>query len=306
MFDIVIIGAGISGLTASLYSLRSGLKCALIEKNAPGGQLLKINNIENFPGFDKGISGQDLTNNTLNQVFKFKNLTFFSDKAKLIKKLKHSFKIKLSSITIKSKSIILATGGSPKKLNIPGENKFNGKGVSYCSICDGLLFKEKIICVIGGGDSALENSIYLSKIAKKVYLIHRRNEFKATKLLINQIKKYKNIKIILNTIPICINGRENVDSISIKNLNNSSMKSLKINGIFIAIGQTINTEEFKNFLKLDKLNAIIVSKKMETNINGIFACGDVISKNLKQISTAIGDAAYAAQNSFLYIKNNYK
>lgn len=306
MVDVCIIGGGPAGMTAALYALRSGLTVNLIEQGMPGGQLLKTEKIDNYPGFDDGVLGSDLAMSMFNQISKFDNFKLVNSEGKSFRKEGNTFIIETGSDKIEAKSLIIATGGNPRLLNIPGEKEFAGKGVSYCAICDGFFFKDKVVAVIGGGNTALEDAIYLSSIAKEVYIIHRRNDFRGSPLLVEELKKASNIKLTLEKVPTSINGNSVVESITLEDVNSKEEETISINGVFVAIGQEMNSSIVNDKTPLSASNSIIVDKKNQSSIPGLFACGDIIEKNLKQVSTAVGDGAIAGLAAYEYIKLEHK
>ena len=307
MCDLIIAGAGPAGLTAALYALRSGANVTLIEQGSPGGQLLKTKKIYNYPGFANGILGMELATNMFQQISSYNNLKLEIQTVISIKKEINKIIITTSNgNSIEGHTLILAMGGNPKLLNILGEIEYTGKGVSYCAICDGFFFKDKITTVIGGGDTAIEDALYLAKISKKVHLIHRRDTFKASKILTEQLKNHNNIQLHLNYIPKAILGDTKVKEIEVESTLEKSNKTIKTNGIFIAIGQKINTDILNNQIPLSRDGRIIVKHNMATKIQGIFACGDIIAKSLYQISTAIGDGAIAGQEAFYLYRKQMK
>ena len=301
MLDLTIIGAGPAGMTAALYALRSGLNVAILEQGVPGGQLLKTEKIENYPGFADGVLGMDLANNMFMQISTFENFKLINDAAKKITRTANGFAVQISTGTVDSKAVIVASGGYPKTLDIPGEKEFSGKGVSYCAICDGFFFRNKIVAVIGGGNTALEDTIYLASIVKEVYIIHRRNSFRGNQILVDRLKNYDNIHIILEKAPVEIKGSNKVSEILVKDLKTNTISSIFVDGVFLAIGQIMNSDFVKDSLATDDLGHIVVDEKMESVIPGLFACGDIITKDLRQVSTAVGDGAIAGQMAYEYI-----
>ncbi|AMP21053.1 hypothetical protein AZF37_07650 [endosymbiont 'TC1' of Trimyema compressum] len=304
MRDLIIVGAGPSGLTAALYALRSGNKVTLIEQGAPGGQLLKTEKIDNYPGFANGILGMELATNMFQQISSYSNLELETQTVISIKKETDKVVVATGNgNAIEGHSLVLAMGGNPRLLDIPGEVEYTGKGVSYCAICDGFFFKDKITTVIGGGDTAFEDALYLAKISKEVHLIHRRDTFRASKILTEQLKNHNNIQLHLNYTPKAILGDTKVEKIEIESTSGESNKTIETNGVFVAIGQKMNTDFLNNQIPLNKDGRIIVNHKMATEIQGIFACGDIIAKSLYQVSTAVGDGAVAGQEAVYYIEN---
>ncbi len=310
---VLIIGSGLAGYTASIYTSRAKLKPILITGLNNGGQITKAWNIENWPGEYKGINGIKLISNIKKQSKKFKT-NIINDNIIKIKPEKKKFIIIGENNKYISKTIIIATGSIPKKIGIPLEEELYGKGISTCSLCDGYFYKNKNIAIIGGGNSAIEEAIFLSKITKKIFLIHRRNYLKVEKILINKLKKIiKKKKIIFykNYILLKIKQKNNfIYSIKIKSNKTNKKKNIKINGLFISIGYYPNTKIFKNFINLDNDKYIItnINKKYKTmtNINGIFAAGDVVDKNYRQAITASASGCMAAIDVQKYLENNIK
>ena len=293
MYDVIIIGAGISGLTAAIYSSRASLKTLVIEKGIYGGQIVNSPNIENYPGI-ANISGADLSNNLYNQARNLGTLIVFDDVLD-VKKEKSEFIIETKKEKYKSKTVIIATGTKNRTLNI-GEEKFIGRGVSYCATCDGALYKDKTVAVVGGGNTALDDVLYLSSICKKIYLIHRRDEFRAQQSIIDKISNIKNVELILNSVVLSVGGEQRVDSIEIKNLVTDEKSSLSVDGLFIAIGQVPQNRIFKGLINIDENGYIVANDDCKTNVEGIFTAGDCRTKNLRQLVTASADGAISATN----------
>lgn len=305
IYDLIIIGGGPAGLTAGLYAARARLTVLLFEKTVIGGNAILTDIIENYPGFVDGITGFDLIENMKKQAEKFGLKIIFDEvlKLEIINKIKL---VKTKNQEYQARCVIIATGSSHKELNIPGEVKFKGKGVSYCATCDGPFYRDKTIAVIGGGDSAIEEALFLTKFAKKVYVIHRRDTLRATKILQERAFANNKIEFILNSVATEILGNEKVESVKIKNNKTTQESEIKIDGIFILIGYVPNTEFVKNILELTSEGLIKTNANMQTSIPGIFACGDCIDKRLKQVVTAAGDGANAAFNAEKYIERNYE
>lgn len=306
MVDVCIIGGGPAGMTAALYALRSGLSVSLIEQGMPGGQLLKTEKIDNYPGFDDGVLGSDLAMSMFNQISKFDEFKLVNAEGKSFSKENDTFKIETSSDEIIAKSLIIATGGNPRTLNIPGEKEFAGKGVSYCAICDGFFFKNKVVAVIGGGNTAIEDAIYLSSVAKEVYVVHRRSEFRGSHILVEELKNAPNVHLVLEKVPTAIKGDGLVNELVVSDVNTNKEEIISLNGVFVAIGQEMNSSIVNGYTSLSDTNSIIVDKKTQTSVPGLFACGDIIDKDLKQVSTAVGDGAIAGISAYEYIKLNHK
>lgn len=295
MYDLIIIGGGPAGLTASIYAKRFGLETLLIEKLGTGGQVPLTDLIENYPGFPQGISGVELATNITEQAKKF-NVEIINDEVvnvefNEIKKVKTTFDV------YESRGVIIATGASPKKLNIPGEKEFTGRGVSYCAVCDAYFYKNRDVVVVGGGDSALTEALYLTTFVNKLYLVHRRDKFRAAQYLQEKVFNNKKIEIILNSELKEIKGDKRIEKVLIYNKEKGENIELNVSGVFIYIGLTPNTELFRNKINLDENGFIITDEDMRTNIRFVYAAGDVRRKSLRQIITACSDGAIAA-NTF--------
>lgn len=296
MHDIIIIGGGPAGLSASIYTRRFGLSTLLIEKIGIGGQAALTDLVENYPGFPEGIKGPELVNKMEEQAKKF-DVEFLIDEVLSLNINSEIKKIKTSSSILESKGIIIATGASPKKLEIPGEREFTGKGVSYCAICDAFFYKNKDVLVVGGGDSAITEALYLTTFANKVYIIHRRDKLRAAKLLQERAFKNEKIEFILNSIVKEIKGEKRVERVVIQNIKEDKTYELNINGIFIYVGLIPNSGFLNGEVALDEKGFIITDDDMRTNKKFIYAAGDVRKKTLRQIITSCSDGAIAA-NTF--------
>ncbi|MDX9964511.1 thioredoxin-disulfide reductase [Desulfobacter postgatei] len=300
-YDLVIIGAGPAGLTAGLYAARARMNVLLIEKAVPGGQILVTDWIENYPGFPEGISGYDLAEKIKEQAL---TLGLNIETAE-VQGLDLSGTIKeviFKEKRIKTKSLIIASGASPKKPGI-GEEKFMGKGVSFCATCDGPFFRDKVVVAVGGGDTAIQESIFLTKFAKKVYVVHRRDELRATKILQERAFANDKIEFLWDSVVTGMDGFFGVEKVHVKNLKTGNESQIEANGCFIWIGILPNTEFIKGDVKTDESGFIVVDTKMQTNVPGVFAIGDVRDTPLRQIATAVGDGAVAAVSAEHYIEN---
>ncbi|MBW2589855.1 MAG: thioredoxin-disulfide reductase [Deltaproteobacteria bacterium] len=302
-YDLVIIGGGPAGLTAGIYASRARLNVLLLEKVAPGGQVLVSDWIENYPGFPIGSSGYDLVTKMVEQAKRF-GLNIETSEVLSLDLSEAVKKIELNGKTITALSIIIATGASPRKLGVPGEDMFIGKGVSFCATCDGPFFKEHVVAAVGGGDTAVQESIYLTKFAKKVYLIHRRDELRATKILQERAIANDKIEFVWDSVVTgIVGGLTNVEKINVKNVKTGEEKEIPVSGCFVWVGTFPNTSFLKDTLKVDENGFIIADHKMETSVPGVFAVGDVRNTPLRQIVTAVGDAAIAAVSAEHYIEN---
>ncbi len=299
-YDLVIIGGGPAGLTAGLYASRARLNVILIEKVVPGGQVITTDWIENYPGFPEGLSGTDLVQKMTEQAKRF-GLTIENNEVISLDVSEALKKIELNDRIITTYAIIIATGASPKKLGIPGEDIFYGKGISTCATCDGPFFSNRIVAAVGGGNTAVQESLFLTRFAKKLYLIHRRDQLRATSILQERALANDKIEIIWNSVLTSIDGLTNVEKITTKNVKTGSTKELFVDGCFIWVGIHPNTEFLKNSVKLDKSGFIIADLNMATSVPGVFAAGDVRDTSLRQITTATGDGAIAALSAEHYM-----
>jgi len=301
-FDLIIVGAGPAGLTAYLYARRSLLNVLLLDKGPIGGQVLYTDLIENYPGFPEGISGFELIELMKKQVEKL-GLQFREGEVVGLE-VEEGYKVLTlsSGERLRAKAVILALGAKPKKLGVPGERELTGKGVSYCAICDGPFFKGEKIAVVGGGNTALQEALFLTKFASKIYLIHRRDAFRATPILQERVKASSQIELKLNREVIKILGRDRVEGLLLRNKHTGEDEELSVAGVFIFIGYEPETAWLRGKLALNEQGFIITSKEMETTLPGVFACGDCVSKKFRQIINACGEGAVAALNAEEYLK----
>ena len=300
-YDLVIIGAGPGGLTAGLYAARARMNVLLIEKAVPGGQILVTDWIENYPGFPEGISGFDLAEKIKEQALAL-GLEIETAEVKGLDLSGETKEIILKDKRIKTKSLIIASGASPRKLGV-GEDKFMGKGISFCATCDGPFFRDKVVVAVGGGDTAVQESIFLTKFAKKVYVVHRRDELRATKILQERAFANDKIEFIWDSVVTGMDGFFSVEKVNVKNVKTGDEKTIEANGCFIWIGILPNTEFIKGDVETDESGFILVDAKMQTNVPGVFAIGDVRDTPLRQIATAVGDGATAAVCAEHYVEN---
>ena len=287
MYDIIIIGAGPAGLTAALYALRANKKVLVIEAKSYGGQIIKANKVENYPGIDT-ISGIDFATNLFKQV----ESLGLEMKYETVERVTSDKEVITGNSSYKAKAVIIATGVENRKLNLPKESTFVGKGVSYCATCDGNFFKEKIVAVNGGGNTAIEDALYLSDICKKVYLIHRRDEFRAEAKYLKELKNKNNVEIILNATITNLNGDDHLESITVSCKNKE--EDIKVDGLFIAVGQEPKNEIFANACDVNEYGYIITHDEVYTKTPGIYAAGDTRVKVLRQLTTAVSDGSLAA------------
>lgn len=300
-YDVAILGAGPAGMTAAVYASRAELKTVMIERGMPGGQVASTEDVENFPGFSL-ITGPELSSKMFEHSTKFGAEYKYGDVKSVT--LDGNYKlIDLGSETIKAKAVIIATGTEHKKIGVPGEEALAGKGVSYCAVCDGAFFKERHLVVIGGGDSAVEEGIFLTKYASKVTVVHRRDTLRAQKIIQDRAFNNDKMEFIWDTEIQSINGDGVVQSVTLLDKNTGETYDYEADGVFIYIGLLPLTEPFKDLGILDEETGYVTSnEEMETSIPGIFAAGDVRKKTLRQIVTATGDGSIAAQNASEYIE----
>lgn len=303
-YQLIIIGGGPAGLTAGLYAARARLKTVLIEKGALGGQVLITDWVDNYPGFVEGITGFDLMEKLSAHVKRFELETLFATIADL--ELNGTTKVVRleNGEQLTAESIIICTGGSPGKLHIPGEKEFTGRGVSYCATCDGPFYRDQEIAVIGGGNTAIQEALHLTKFASKVTVIHRRDELRATKIVQERAFANDKIEFIYSTRLIGIDGDEKgVKQLQLQH-NNGSSSSLPVSGVFILIGVVPNSEILpKDDLEVDQWGFIVTDTEMRTTISGVFAAGDIRSKNFRQIINGAGEGATAELSAERYLAN---
>jgi thioredoxin reductase (NADPH) len=300
--NVVIIGSGCAGLTAAIYCARADLHPIIIEGVQPGGQLTTTSLIENFPGFPEGIDGFELVNNMKQQAERF-GAKFLADEVVSVDFSKGAKKLILATDAIEAKAVIIATGAAPRFLNIPGEKNFcNGKGLSTCATCDGVFFRNKTVAVIGGGDSACEEALFLTHFCQKVYLIHRRDKLRASKIMADKALTHNKIEILWNSIPVEMLGKEKLSGLRL--VTDGSETTLFCDGVFLAIGHIPNTEIFSNHIARNDEGYIIVDST-RTNIEGVFAAGDCADPKFKQAITAAGLGCSAALESEHYITTKW-
>ena len=304
LYDLIIIGSGPAGMAAGIYASRANINCCIVEAKAPGGKMIKTGIIENYPGV-LSKTGPELSIEMFNQITHLK-IPIKYNSVISIEKAEDYFLIYLNNKeTIFSKSVIIATGCNERTMDTPGETKFYNKGISFCAICDGSLYKNKVVAVVGGGNAAVDEAIYLSDIVQKIYFVHRRDQFRAADFSVERLKKLKNIEFYLSYVPEKVDGDSKVTSFTIKSVKDNSLVTLNLDCIFPYIGSIPATNFLKNFDICDQDGYIMVNNEMETNVPGMYAVGDCISKKYRQISTAVNDGTIAALNvkEFLSKKN---
>jgi len=302
-YDITIIGSGPAGYTAAIYAARANFSTLVIQGYETGGQLMLTTEIENYPGFPSGVAGSELMANFEQQASNF-GTKMLADDVLSIDIQATPFVIKTSTQTLTSKAIILATGASAKWLGIPNEQRLRGHGISACATCDGFFFKEKDVVVIGGGDTALEEALFLTKFAHSVLIIHYRETLRASKIMQQRAQGHPKIGFIWNTQVEDIVGEEHVTGIVVKNIETQEVRSLPTQGIFIAIGHHPNTSIFKGIIEMDDHGYILRSSHTMTNVSGIFAAGDVVDHRYRQAITAAGDGCRAALDAEKWLEDH--
>lgn len=299
MYDIIVVGAGPAGLTSAIYASRANKKTLVLEAKSYGGQIITTSNIENYPA-EPHISGFDFATKIYNQAKELGAEIKF-EKVIEIKDLKEYKEVITTKETYKTKTIILATGSDNRKLKLEKEDELLGKGISYCATCDGAFYKNKIVAVAGGGNTALEDALYLSDLAEKVYLIHRRDNFRADETTIEKVKNKTNIEIIYNSNITRLISNEKLEAIEISE--NDNKKEIKVDGLFIAIGRIPENQNFAKLIKIDNNGYIVATEDCHTNVEGIYAAGDNRVKTLRQLVTATSDGAIACVEAIKYINN---
>jgi thioredoxin reductase (NADPH) len=297
-YDLIIIGGGPAGLTAGIYAGRARLKTLLLEKLIHGGQMMTTDLIENYPGFPEGITGFDLSDRMRKQAERF-GLEFRSQEVLELKPGNPVHTLVLDNGQLTAGAVIIATGAHYRRLRVPGEDRLIGRGVSFCATCDGALYKDQVVAMVGGGDNALTETLFLARFAKKIHLIHRRNQFRAAKYLQERIFQLDQVELHWDTEVVEFQGQQELEAAKLMNVKTKETTILSLNGAFIAIGMLPNAGWLKDLLPLDEWGFIFTDTIMATGYPGIFAAGDVRSKLWRQISTAVGDgsiAAIAAEN----------
>jgi len=300
MENVIIIGGGTAGLSAAIYTARAELNPIVIKGDQPGGQITLTDTLENFPGFPDGVSGFELFQALEKQAAHF-GTRFITDAVTEVDFLNHPFTIKTREQELKAKSVIIATGSNPRKLDIPGEKEFIGKGVSYCATCDGFFFKDKKVVVVGGGNSAIDEGLFLTRFASSVNLVHRRDRLRADPILQSRALNHDKMNFIWNSVVEEIIGPDKVTAMRLKNVESGEEQLFKADGVFIFIGHLPNTEVFKDQIELDEQDVIITNGRQQTNVPGVFAAGDVQDPIYRQAITSAGTGAIAAMEAEKFI-----
>jgi thioredoxin reductase (NADPH) len=300
MEEVVIIGSGPAGLSAGIYAGRALLSPLLITGNALGGQAATTNEVENYPGFPEGIGGMELTQRMQQQAERF-GARVQMDEVLEVNLRQHPFTVKTYGGTYEAKSIVIATGVSPRTLGVPGEAEFKGRGVSYCATCDGFFYKDREVAVVGGGDAAVEEAVFLTRFATKVYIVHRRNRLRAQKFVQQRALENDKIEVVWDSVVTEVLGEGAVTGLRIRNVKTEAESTLAIDGMFSYIGNVPNTQLFEGQLDLDERGYIVTDKRMRTTVPGVFAAGDVQERALLQVATAVASGAIAAVQAEKFI-----
>jgi thioredoxin reductase (NADPH) len=300
MRDVIIVGGGPAGYAAAIYTARAGLNTLVIESMFAGGQMTLTDKIENYPGLNEPISGYELGSRMEQQAKTFGADVMNDEVIEFV--LDGKIKtVKTSSAVYESRVVILCMGVAPKKLGLPEEDRYIGAGISYCATCDGAFFKDRVVAIIGGGNSAAQESLYLSRLCKKVYLVHRRDTLRAVKILQDRIFESENIEIIWDSVVEEVVGKDSVEGIRLRNVKTDNDTIINVDGIFVAIGAIHRTGALKGKLKLSDDGYIITDEGMRTNVPGVFAAGDIRKKAVRQVVTAVSDGAVAAYTAENYL-----
>ena len=303
-YDVIIIGAGPAGLSAAIYSARSGLKTAVFERGLIGGQINVTEEVENYPGFPEALSGYELTERMHRQAEHFG--TEFKDEEVTALGMEGLCKIvETSDNKYRARAVIFCTGAYPRRLNVPGEEKFTGRGVSYCATCDGALYRDKIVAVIGVGDSAIEEGIFLTHFAKKVVVIHRRDELRAQKIIQERAFKNPKMEFVWNSVVQEIRGENKVQELEVYNRKTNTVSVIPVDGVFIYVGILPNNKLMESRIDLDSAGFALTDDFMHTNVPGVYAAGDIRKKVLRQVVTATSDGAIAGWSAEKWITENY-
>ncbi len=294
--EILIVGAGPAGLTAGIYAARSGHKVVVVERGMPGGQLVSTPAVENYPGFAEPVKALELARAMEQQARGFGCEIRTADVTGMTA-TDGRIGVQTSSAGFEPGALVIATGVRPRELGVPGEAELRGRGISYCAVCDGPFFKNREVAVVGGGDAALDEALYLSNICSRVHLIHRRDQFRGSKISEQRVQEKKNVHLILSGIVTAINGTDKVESIDIKNRKDGAETSLPVAGVFMYVGSTPGTEWCKDAVDLDEHGFVRTDDRLRTNLPGVFAAGDVRTTSLRQVATAVGDGALAAMTA---------
>ncbi|MDR2076676.1 MAG: FAD-dependent oxidoreductase [Desulfovibrio sp.] len=304
-YDALVLGAGPAGITAALYLARCGISVGLVEQLAPGGLVLLTHTIENYPGFPKGISGYELADAFTAQLAPYKNLIHIHDEVSEADLLASPKRLRVGQQWLEAEAVILAMGGTYRSLGLPDEQKFLGRGVSHCALCDGNFFRNQIVGVVGGGDSALEETLYLGNIVSRIHLIHRRDAFRAASVYQDKVRAMPNVALELSTVVERLHGKDILEGVTLKRLRTGEEEYLPLSGLFIFAGFLPRTQILPPDIGLNAEGFIFTDMEMRTAIPGVFAAGDIRAKLCRQVVTAVGDGAVAANAAFTYLEQRH-
>jgi thioredoxin reductase (NADPH) len=302
LYDVVIIGAGPAGLAAALYTGRGRLQTIVLEKGIPGGQILFTDWIENYPGFPDGIAPFDLTENFRKQAAKF-GAVFETDEARSIRREENTWVVAGQNREYRARAVIITSGASYRKLGIPNETRLTGKGVSYCATCDGPFFRDAVVAVVGGGDNALTEAVLLTKYCRKLYLVHRRDQFRAIKILQERVLANPKIEVLWNCVVEAAEGKDHLERVIVRNVKENTTFPLPLDGLFISIGLDPHTAFTGGLVELNEWGEVKVDSRMATSQPGIYAAGDVAADCPKQVATAVGAGVHAALSAYEYLES---
>lgn len=305
LYDAAVIGAGPAGITAALYLVRAGAKVALIESSAPGGQILSTAEIENYPGFPHAIKGWELADLFDAHLANYPANRVRGNVVSVAQVEDRLFSIRMEeNKELSAKTVLVCSGARHRKLGIPGETEFSGRGVSYCAVCDGNFYRGRDVAVVGGGNSALEEALYLSRMVRKVYLIHRREAFRGNQIYVDKVRAAENIEVVTSTLPEEIRGNSaGMDALVVRHRPSGKLYTLAVEGVFIYVGMDPESRFLPEELQRDPAGFILTDAEMNTTLPGIFAAGDIRSKHCRQVCTAVGDGATAATAALSYLEH---
>ena len=300
-FDVIILGGGQGGYTAALYCARAGLSTMVLEKMWPGVQMATTSRVDNYPGFEEGVDGIELSGKMQQSAERFGVVTQIGEVLSIDLESQPKV-IRTGKGDLEAKAVILATGAAPRTLGIPGEDELRGRGMAYCATCDGMFYRNRTVVVVGGGNSAVADALFLAKICKKVYIVHRRDTLRASKTYMKTLEKTENIEFVWDSRVVEVLHDDLVTGVKVENVKTGDVTELSCEGVFVAVGRTPNTDMFKGVLDLDGQGYLIADKTTRTNIPGVFAVGDVRTKPLRQIVTATADGAVASKYAEEYLE----
>jgi thioredoxin reductase (NADPH) len=301
-YDVLILGAGPAGMSAGVYTGRARLKTLILEKALPGGQILTTDFVENYPGFPEGIVPFELMENFRRHAEKF-GARFETDEAKAVWREGNLWVVSGDVREYRARALIIATGSAYKHLDLPNEDRLTGRGVSYCATCDGAFFRDRPIAVVGGGDNALTEANFLTKFASRVYLIHRRDQFRATKILQDRIRTNAKIEPVMESVIVALKGEDQLEGLTLKNVKDGSLRDLAVDGLFVSVGMVPSTDFVRAFVQVNEWGQIKVNVRMEAGPPGLFAAGDCCDACPQQMATAVGTGVTAALAVDAYLQN---